>query len=58
MKLSLAETIILVVGVFVVTPILAAILTPSVDAISMVLPWLGLVAVFLLAFVLVRRLIR
>jgi hypothetical protein len=54
MKLSVAEIVILAVGINVVLPVLAAVLTPSVDVISMCVMWLGLGVVFLVGFFLIR----
>ena len=58
MKLSVGEIILLIVGVIVVAPVVVALLTPTTDALSMGLLWLGAVAVFLIAFFVVRRLTR
>jgi Sec-independent protein secretion pathway component TatC len=45
-RLSVLEIVVQCVAVFVVAPVAAAVLTPSVDAISLAICWLGLVALF------------
>ena len=58
MKLSRAEIVILVVGLVIVIPVLVAVLTPTPDAISMGQFWLGAALVFLVAFFLIRLMMR
>jgi Sec-independent protein secretion pathway component TatC len=58
MKLSVIEIVIQCAMILVVTPAAAALLTPSVDAISVVLYWFSMVVVFEIGFFLVRWLVR
>jgi Sec-independent protein secretion pathway component TatC len=58
MKLSVVEIVILVVAVFGVGPLLAALLTPSPDAVTMGMLWLAGVALFVPTFFVARWLIR
>jgi hypothetical protein len=58
MKLTVAEVTILVVGAVVVAPVVAALLTPTPDAINMGLMWLAVVVVFVVGFFVVRRFVR
>ena len=55
MKLSVKEIIILVVAVVIVAPIVVVLISPSPEVITMGCLWLGVIAVFLIGFFLVRR---
>jgi hypothetical protein len=57
-KLSSAEIAILVVGLIIVIPVMVAVLTPTPDAITMGQFWLGAAVVFLVAFFLIRLIMR
>jgi hypothetical protein len=58
MKLTVADVIILVVGVVVLAPVASALLTPTPDAVNMGLLWLAVVAVFVAGFFIVRWFVR
>jgi Sec-independent protein secretion pathway component TatC len=58
MKLSLVEIVVQCVVVLLVAPAAAALLTPSVDALSVAFAWLGIVALFEVGFFTVRWLRR
>jgi hypothetical protein len=49
-KLTVLEVVVQCLAVLVVAPAAALVLTPSVDAISLALYWLGFVAVFEVGF--------
>ena len=58
MKLSAVEIAVLAVGVAVAAPVLAVLLSPSPDAVSVGWVWLIAAAVFVAGFIAVRRLTR